>query len=272
MDVSRPAPGGTSTVEVWVATLSGARGALSRCEHVLAPDEAERLTRLKDDKARLRFLLGRGLLRLLLAEKLGEAPEKLRFAYNPFGKPVLDRPPGAAFLAFSLSHSEEKIAVAVAHGPSTPAAVGVDVEWTAAARDCDAVVARFGTEREQREYAAIAPELRRPAFYRWWTRKEALVKAMGTSLARGLGSIDVPFGEGRFHKVEWGERPGAPREWLLVTGSAGPDYVLTLAVGLGPGAVPFSPFSAVPGGEPFDPSWVTPHPTLPLSCALRLSF
>src|SRR5688572_9294783 len=57
---------------------------------LLSDDEARRAARLCFERDRRRFVVGRALLRLLLGEYLGLAPERLRFRGGPAGQPALE--------------------------------------------------------------------------------------------------------------------------------------------------------------------------------------
>lgn len=238
------------SLEVWMARLPEAEAQAARWEPLLSPEELGRSAGMADEEARRRFVVGRGLLRALLAEKLGASPQNLRIVYGEAGKPRLSGAP----IAFNVAHSGELIVFAVCSpresdegssaagddgGNGSRAAdgaaddVGVDLERTGRTRDVDRIVRRFGSERERDEYFALPPALREDAFYRWWTRKEALVKAAGTSLARGLGSVSLPFDEREVHRVTSGSlRRGASgngRSWLVATVPVEGGYWLSVA-------------------------------------------
>lgn len=91
----------------------------------------------------------------------------------------------------SLAHAPELVAVALARTP-----VGVDVEATVGA----AVSATLLGDLHPAETAEVValPERHRPAaFTRAWVRTEALLKAMGTGLARRPDVDDTGEGTGR---------------------------------------------------------------------------
>lgn len=232
-------------LEVWKASLEqlGRNGA--EWETVLSADEIQRAERMAHEAARRRFLIGRGLLRHLLGEMLGVAPAAVRFAYSSAGKPGLDpaaHGEAAGAVPFSLSHSGDIIVFAVGGGRNFLASagqraaggsgvdVGIDIEWTGRRRDCDGLVRRFATPFEQREYFALEPADRQIAFFRWWTRKEALIKACGISLARGLGTVDLPFGERSVYAVAPPALQGTPaHSWLIWTVPLEGGYWMSVA-------------------------------------------
>ena len=91
--------------------------------------------------------------------------------------------PWAEGVAFNVSHSGEVGLIAVA---AAGRRVGIDVQQIRETTDFTALAARFFHPDEA---AAIGD--RRDAFFRCWTRKEAVVKALGLGLQHPLGSFVV---------------------------------------------------------------------------------
>lgn len=273
------------SLEVWAARLpradakaeanpqaeAAAEAEAARWSALLSPDELRRAAAMTHPGVRRRFVIGRGLLRSLLAERLGADPQTLCFAYTETGKPRLVAP-GA--VGFSLAHSGDRIVLALAAGGAAgspaPDEVGVDVERICRSRRLDGIVRRFATPREREEYFALPLGLREEAFCRWWTRKEALVKAMGTSLARGLGAVSLPFDEREIYRVKPGDgvasgpdEESGGRSWLVATVPLEGGYWLSVARSANPGSesVSVHRFAAVQDAAA--------HPRLPLTLLLR---
>ena len=165
-------------VHVWRVELDRVEPA------TLSADERARAARFARDIDRARFVASRTALRRVLGDYLGYAAELVSFRYGARGKPSLDLEP--APLDFNLSHSRGVALVAVARAR----AVGVDVERHRAV-DPDALAASCFSPAEQRALAAIAPRDRLAAFFRGWTRKEALIKAHGDGLYLPLDRFTV---------------------------------------------------------------------------------
>lgn len=262
-------------VEVWFAELARVRHDLPDCWRLLAPSERQRAEGMADDESRVRYVAGRGLLRRLLAEKLDEDPAAIQFTYGGSGKPGLAGAPGpgaaAPCLAFNLSHAHERIAIAVSQRTGAPLEIGVDIEWAARRRRFDALVARYATACEKAAWERIDPGRRQVAFYRWWTRKEALVKAAGLGLARGLSRASVPVDEAPLFKVVFSEAllspaSSLPDRWLIATWELDPSldakYVLSVAAGIDSADPTLGPL--VGSAQP------EPHLALPLTRGLVL--
>jgi 4'-phosphopantetheinyl transferase len=151
---------------------------------LLTAEEIARAEGYARDEDRRRRLAARALLRLTLAEALGRSPTALVFATGAHGKPSLT----GAGLAFSLSHSAERLLIAV----SRAGEVGADVERRGVARDLDAA-ARFAfTAEEQAALAPLSGPARERGFLRLWTAKEAALKALGVGMQRPMRDVVLP--------------------------------------------------------------------------------
>lgn len=153
-------------------------------EACLSPEERSRADRFVIAGARRQFVAARTLLRSVLGERLGLEPARVPLARTPEGKPFV----AGASLAFSLSHSGGRIAVALSPGP----AIGIDMEALRPLPDAAGMAARFLPEPDRRAVAEQSqPEARARAFLSAWTRHEAVAKALGYPLARLLAQADL---------------------------------------------------------------------------------
>lgn len=177
-------------VHVWTLSLGGAGDAGPADRDVLSPDERERAAGFRYDTDRARFICAHASVRRLLARYTGLPPGSLRFVRNPYGKPELILTPGHTPLRFNLSHSGDVGLVAV----SGCAAVGVDCERIREDPSILEVADRFFSDDEIRQLRAMEPGARCGGFYRCWTRKEALIKGIGTGLSFPLDAFAVDIG------------------------------------------------------------------------------
>jgi 4'-phosphopantetheinyl transferase len=97
------------------------------------------------------------------------------------GQPADGAWPG---LSFSLAHSGEVVAIAVARGP-----VGIDVEREPSGCVCSLASAMHPDDAAVVE-ALPEPE-RHHAVIRWWVRAEAVLKCAGTGIAHGMDAFPV---------------------------------------------------------------------------------
>jgi 4'-phosphopantetheinyl transferase len=151
-------------------------------------DEVEqgRFEAYRQDADKRRFLTGRVLAKTVAAERLGLAAEAVKFdatcedCGKPHGRP---RVPGAD-LTLSISHSGDLIGVAAT--PSVP--VGLDVE-TAGRKADEGLIEYALSPAEAAHLTGLDPEEKAAAFFVYWTRKEAVMKATGKGLRIPLKSI-----------------------------------------------------------------------------------
>jgi 4'-phosphopantetheinyl transferase len=156
----------------------------------LSPSERERAARYRVEPARRSFVAARVALRRVLGERLGLAPADVPLADGDLGRPGV----AGGRVSFNVSHSGAIGLIAVADGERR---VGVDVEQVRPDTDFPVLAERFFHPAEA---AAIGD--RRDAFFRCWTRKEAVVKALGLGLTHPLDGFVVDVDATEPHAVE----------------------------------------------------------------------
>ncbi len=158
---------------------------------LLDPAEHQRYGAYRKTEDRLRFLTGRVLAKTVAGLRLGLRPEEVHFdaTCSDCGRqhgPV--RVPGAA-LRLSISHAGERIGVAATSG----APVGLDVEATQ--RNADDSLISYALGEAEQATLPSDPAKRAQAFFVFWTRKEALMKATGRGLRIPLQSLVLSSAE-----------------------------------------------------------------------------
>lgn len=156
---------------------------------LLSPDERERADRFDSGAHRHRYVVGRAAVRRALAAAVAAEPGELVFEYSENGRPDLTGHPAVSF-NFSNSHQVGLVAI------STCGPVGVDIEAVRAGFADLRVAQRSFAAGEVLRLRAIRTTDRDLAFLRCWTRKEALVKAIGAGLASSLRDFEVSFEPG----------------------------------------------------------------------------
>lgn len=197
----------TLTIDIWLWPLDLHPAALDDLACDLPPGDIARAARFALPHLRGRHIAAHGRMRRLLAARTGGLPRDLPLTTGPHGKPAL---PGGP--AFNLSHSGGWAALAL--GPADPdLALGIDIE---AHRPLDpALPARVFTAAERAELDALAAHDRIAGFHRGWTRKEAVLKALGTGLALPLDAFDVTLAPAR-PRLTRIDLPGeSPAGWQL---------------------------------------------------------
>lgn len=224
-------------VHVWHGTLETSPDAVT-------PAEESRARRMGSPRRRREFLVARGALRRVLAGALGIDPLVVPIREGAHGRPHLaPRCPGLPPIGFNLSHSGERFIVALALGVDP----GVDVERIRARRSLERLARHCFSPAERRAVAADPEPMH--AFYRVWSRKEAVIKADGRGVSIGLDRFDVSAGDPpALLQACWeGAVPDEAARWSLRSLDAGPGYAAALAVRR-PGATVVIRTGTVPNG------------------------
>lgn len=195
---------------------------LARARAVLSVGEIAQADRLVLEPARCRCLLGHAALRTVLSRYTQIPPRQITFRYGPHGKPSIDHDG----LEFNLSHSGSMGLVAVMRRT----AVGIDIEEINERHAADAIATRFFSEAEQAAYRAFPAEERQAAFFRCWSRKEAVIKALGEGLACPLGSFDVSLDAYDARLLALRRDRADISAWTMFTIEAHPGYAAAAAV------------------------------------------
>jgi len=174
---------GDDSIHVWCVHLPDMFGQVDALHAVLCEKEREKAVRFLREADRRSSVVARGALRILLSDYTGVSAEKVVFQYSETGKPyVMDSDVG-----FNISHSAEWVLLAFGRKCN----VGVDVEKIRYSLDVASIAKRYFSPEE---IGLIKDaEDRNIMFFQLWARKEAYVKACGSTLFRELGSFSVPI-------------------------------------------------------------------------------
>lgn len=232
-------------VEVVLARLDDLND-LGRFRAVLADDERARADAYKVKEPGDVFVLARGLLRLELARRLGVDARGIGFDIRESGKPDVRRPdPRGPDWRFSVSHTGSHVAIAFASGVD----VGVDIERLDRAVKPLDIAKRYFTPREFSALQKTAEDARATAFFAGWTRKEAIVKARGLTMAESLTTLTVDLDPRAVHPSHE-DAPEAPaRPPCRLTAFLLPDRDLIGAAALCGNVPPRLRFRVLSGGR-----------------------
>lgn len=213
---------GSGEVHVWQVSLGDFRAAT--LAPIISADERARVARLRFEQDRRKFIVARGLLRIILGSYLRVEPGCLRFHYGHRGKPFLAEEFNKGEIKFNLSHAHELALYAITRDRE----IGVDIEHLRPDLADDSVAAQFFSPRE---VIALAADARKEAFFNCWTRKEAYLKARVEGLSFPLDQFDVSMAPGAPAALLRNDHD--PRElswWSLRQPPVHPGYVAALAV------------------------------------------
>jgi 4'-phosphopantetheinyl transferase len=165
-----------------------------------------------------RFVLRRGILRMLLAGYAGLMPSQIDI--DDTGKPRLRGELALGCLDFSVSSSGARALYAF----SWNRLVGIDVENMCNPVDYVSICRQFFTPRESECIERLPPADQKPAFFDCWTRKEAYLKAAGI---RPLNAFDTGISSGVFEDLS---DPKQNRRWAFLDLPLGADWKSCLAL------------------------------------------
>src|SRR5579859_6224908 len=167
---------GNDEVHVWRAGLDLSISRVQALEQTLAADEQARASKFHFQKDRTHYIVARGLLRAILGRYyLSREPHALQFCYNAYGKPALAGEDAGDALSFNTSHSRGMVLYAVARIPN----IGVDIEYINTRIECEQIAGRFFSQQEVSMLRSVPQQMQQEAFFNYWTRKEAYIKARG---------------------------------------------------------------------------------------------
>lgn len=172
-----------SEVHIWWVGLQLEGSALCACWDLLSPEETRLASSHRFVKDLREFVVTRAVLRQILAQYTGRSAADLRFDSSPGGKPVLRGMDGPHF---SVSHCSDLALLAVARFP-----IGIDVEHVRPGSFWESVIADCLCHRERAYLDALPARSRSAALYRFWTQKEAILKAVGTGLLYSPQEVSV---------------------------------------------------------------------------------
>jgi 4'-phosphopantetheinyl transferase len=164
-------------IHLWRVDLAALTPQIPQLEPLLSADEQHRAARYVFAHHRHRYIVARGLLRLILSRYTGVAAADLEFNYAANGKPSLVQP---LSLQFNLSHSQDRAMYTVGADRS----LGIDLEFLRPVDHLIPISRRYFSEAEVRWLEAETNNAQALMFFRLWTAKEAYLKATGVGISQ----------------------------------------------------------------------------------------
>ena len=185
----------TDTIQIWHGNIAAEDAHYQNYWRVLDAAEQAHAEKIKNDLLRKRYVEVHGRLRNVLAQTLNESPEKIKIKKAEHGKPYLADTPE---LAFNLSHSANTMVIAVGWNCQ----LGVDIESCKPRTSLAGLVDKCFAEEEIAYWNKLPEAQKILEFYRFWTRKEAFVKATGRGIGLGLNRCVInPENQAEFLRV-----------------------------------------------------------------------
>ncbi|TWT38932.1 4'-phosphopantetheinyl transferase family protein [Blastopirellula retiformator] len=182
----------TGVVEVWYVDTNrlDLANIIDTYWQIITPEERAAVERFRLQHLRVEALVARALQRWVLSQYAPVRPAQWRFAKGPFGRPYV-KVPAVPCPSFNLSHSRGMVVCAVSSSKS----VGVDVEDVTSDLDIMDLAKRYFAPPEANDVIRQPPEFMSDRFFRYWTLKEAYVKATGFGLSLLLDSFAIELND-----------------------------------------------------------------------------
>lgn len=203
-------------VHLWRIKISANIYRLDELRQLLKPDEIVRGDKYHQLKDRQRFVVSRGLQRIVLGKYLNQQPQLLNFVLGDNKKPYLPADDGME-LHYNVSHSGDWIILAVSQN-----SVGADIEFIDANFPFDDILPEHFSANE---IAYIKSLDKTNRFYKLWTRKEAFLKATGQGLGEHLR--DTPSLDGKYELRS--DLYGADKDWNQQSFFVADGYMASVA-------------------------------------------
>jgi 4'-phosphopantetheinyl transferase len=155
---------------------------VARCDRWLSAAEQAQWRRFIFEVDRRLYWISHVLVRSVIASYLRCDPGEIEFAANRFGRPEVVGPAAWPRLRFNLSHTRGLACCAVSWSRD----VGVDVEDATRREVGPEVADHFFSPAEVAELRVRPREEQQRQFFRYWTLKEAYIKARGMGLSLPL--------------------------------------------------------------------------------------
>lgn len=169
--------GAATPAEVWIWSLD-----VASPDHWLSEDETARAARFVTSTLQQRWAASRAGMRGILGAALNRPPESFQFGAGEHGRPFLvgvDCP-----YSFNLSHSGGLAALVICEDVA-----GVDIESIQPLTED--VESMFFSQAEIATLSGLGERERMQKFYRFWTAKEAVLKALGSGFSVSGKSFTV---------------------------------------------------------------------------------
>lgn len=169
-------------VEVFFAETKTLHSWYPVCNNYISKEEYLRASRFTFEKDRVTYTLCHSVLRLILSSYMNVHPLDIIFSTGINKKPgLIDNP-----LFFNLSHTREQFAIAISDSFYT----GIDLENINQKTEIKSIAKSYFSTKEY-EFIFSSEAGAYDRFFLLWTRKEALLKALGSGIIENLQGVEV---------------------------------------------------------------------------------
>jgi 4'-phosphopantetheinyl transferase len=156
-------------------------------------DEKLKADKFKHGRTRETYISCHAILRLVLAQYLNVKPSDLIFQVGANGKPGLVGNP----VFFNITHTNDAFAIVV----FKDSPVGLDLERINRKIDIHSIIKTYFSKDEREYILKPSTDLEtKDRFFLLWTRKEAMLKALGVGIIDKLSQVEVSGNENFINK------------------------------------------------------------------------
>jgi 4'-phosphopantetheinyl transferase len=171
-------------VHIWSTTFNEDYSELLSHSY-LSESEHKRVLQFSNDIDSLLFSMRHKLLRIILSRYLNCQPFEIEFKGNSFQKPYIYSP--TTGLQFNVSSSSNRFIAVICRQNS----VGTDIEFMREVRNIHQLISDYLTSNESDWIYAQPQQSLESSFFSIWTKKEALIKAIGQGLSIPINQLEV---------------------------------------------------------------------------------
>jgi len=172
----------SNNIDVWRIYIPDFLDSIENNIHLLSEEEFERSMSFIQEADKNRFIIGKIFLKKLVANYLNIDPTEIVFNKLEFNKPELE---SYSDFKFNISHSGDFIIFGFANRWS----LGVDIEFMDTKIDLYNLI--YNTMSSVEISSILNSGFPREMFFKYWTRKEALLKGIGVGVTDRLKDISA---------------------------------------------------------------------------------
>jgi 4'-phosphopantetheinyl transferase len=177
-------------IQIWSISLDCDVNFREACLNALGEKGRERIDFFKFKQVQESYVISQGGLRLLLAHYLNIPADTIQLGKLNKGKPYsIDNPK----LRFNMSNSGRRVVYAF----SMDEEIGIDIERLRELTDLDELIEKNYNTYE-RDYINKLPERRQYRFFKFWTIKEAYLKAIGVGMQIPPDNLEFSIQNGNY--------------------------------------------------------------------------
>ena len=176
----------TSSIKLFEIKLSSYEGLVTALSVYLSKEELNRSKRYHFKKDKNQFIICRSLLKFVLSQHTNIPIQEIKIAIDDYKKPFLVN---TNLICFNISHSNDYAIIAVSNIMS----IGVDIEYINEDFGFSEMVKDIYNSQEINNI--VQSDNKANIFFKYWTRKESIVKATGLGISDHL--IKIPATDGK---------------------------------------------------------------------------